>query len=610
MKTQKNDTLRVLKYFDITEVYIRKRNFDMAYKYVDSMDFLSISAKYMRGQMYSKNEKGKIYRKTTKYKEALINHNKALEICNEIGDEKFKAKILNDIAVVWRRIDNYEKAIAYHLKSIKSAEKTGNIKLKMYALNGVGNCYTFLEKYDKAIQFFIDALNIAKEINNQLSIAINLNNIGDAYEEKGDFAKAEIFYQKSLKKNIELNSIIGIAISKMCIGDVLYKQKKYKKAFRYYSEAHELETKTHHKLYMAESYIKLGKVLMMLGKLDIAEKNIELGYKIAKSIHSKVNRKRAYKVFADLYTKKNNYQKAYSFLVKYTNLKDSLFNKKISNSIAGLQADYDNEKQKNKISYLQKEIDYRLDRSRRNIIIFSIVSTLVLILVISIFIYRQSKIRQKNNKKLTNLLKEKEILLAEVHHRVKNNLAIISGLIHLQIQNFDKKNALSALQETQGRIHSFAMIHNNVYHSEKHASIDFIDFLKHLTNRIVRRFSNKNIEIVLKTDKVILGLNTAVPLGLISNEILTNSFRHAFKEHEKGRVTIDYNIKAGMHTFTIADNGVGMPNKTNLHKSSSAGMLVIDSYIRQINAKLLLETKNGTKYTISFIPLKMHVWEI
>jgi len=255
-------------------------------------------------------------------------------------------------------------------------------------------------------------------------------------------------------------------------------------------------------------------------------------------------------------------------------------------------------------------MEYRQGRSRRNTIIFAIASTLILISVITFFIFRQSKIRKKNNKKLTNLLKEKEILLAEVHHRVKNNLAIISGLIQLQIQNFDKKFALEALRETQGRIHSFAMIHNNVYHHEKHAAIDFEEFLKKQIERIKKHFNNKNIEIELNSEKTILGLNTAVPLGLISNEILTNSFRHAFDDAETGKIIIDYQVKNGMHTFIISDNGKGIPKDINIHKSSSPGMLVIDAYTRQIKAQVLVETKNGTKYTISFIPQKMQVWEM
>ncbi|MCH8496453.1 MAG: ATP-binding protein [Balneolales bacterium] len=200
-------------------------------------------------------------------------------------------------------------------------------------------------------------------------------------------------------------------------------------------------------------------------------------------------------------------------------------------------------------------------------------------------------------------LSEKKVLLSEIHHRVKNNLAIISSLLSLESDTFSNPETRTALEETESRIRSMALIHELIYSNENYNSIDFSMFLHKLDNVITSVFSEpgKTIETEIHSENIYLDLNTSIPCALIVNELFTNAYKHAFKNRTSGKISIHFSEKDGMLEFIMQDNGVGMDNPEKLLQSSSFGITIINGLVEQLQGTIQVSGgKEGLKSHIRF----------
>jgi len=210
--------------------------------------------------------------------------------------------------------------------------------------------------------------------------------------------------------------------------------------------------------------------------------------------------------------------------------------------------------------------------------------------------------QKKSEKQIQTSLHEKEILLAEIHHRVKNNLAVISGLLGLQSSYIEDEKAKLLFEESRNRIHSMALIHDKLYQHESFAKIDFCNYINDLTNHIQRSyfFTPENIKFTLACSDIFLDIKTAIPCGLILNELITNSYKHAFIGRKKGEIHIKYTKVGQFCTMMVSDNGIGFNANDALKQSNSLGLTLITALTEQINGTLKTTNENGTTYFISF----------
>jgi len=199
-------------------------------------------------------------------------------------------------------------------------------------------------------------------------------------------------------------------------------------------------------------------------------------------------------------------------------------------------------------------------------------------------------------------LQEKELLLAEIHHRVKNNMAVISGLIGLQSSYVEDKKAKELFEESRNRIHSMALIHDKLYQHETFAKIDFNAYINDLVNYIQSSYNDSETDIDFKVtcNDIFLDIKYAVPCGLILNELISNAYKHAFKERVSGEIQIVCTKMGDKFTMMVADNGTGYDAETALKKSDSLGLTLINALTEQVNGVLKTTHHNGTAYYISF----------
>jgi PAS domain S-box-containing protein len=213
--------------------------------------------------------------------------------------------------------------------------------------------------------------------------------------------------------------------------------------------------------------------------------------------------------------------------------------------------------------------------------------------------------RKMMEEKIKESLEEKGLLLREIHHRVKNNLQIIISLFNLQSHYVDDQKAFEALKEGQDRIKSMALIHERFYQNEGLSRIDFDDYIKRLVENLFLSFniSSERIRYVIDAEKISLDIDTAVPCGLIINELVSNSLKHAFREHEHGEVRVSFK-RAGKESLVlfVSDSGKGLPSGFNVEESDSLGMQLINALANQLDGKISVVPGNGTTFMLEFTP--------
>jgi PAS domain S-box-containing protein len=212
---------------------------------------------------------------------------------------------------------------------------------------------------------------------------------------------------------------------------------------------------------------------------------------------------------------------------------------------------------------------------------------------------------KEKEEEIRKSLQEKEVLLREIHHRVKNNLQIIASLLHLQEDSIDEKEVADVLKESEGRVKSMAMVHEKLYQSPSFSKINLKQYIEKLLSDIIFTYGTPtgSIKTKLIIKDINLNIDTAIPLGLIINELVTNSAKYAFPQSE-GTITIKLKSLPEQMELTISDNGIGMPKDIDIKNSNTLGLQLVNGLVNQLDGELKLDRSHGTEFKIIFRELK------
>ncbi|MBN2851445.1 MAG: tetratricopeptide repeat protein, partial [Clostridia bacterium] len=470
---------------------------------------------------------------------------KALKIGEESGDSLEIANALGSIGLVNLHMKDYKNAIKYYLRQEKIIKNKVNQYDLSVTYSNLGESYNALGDYKTGLNYHLKALEMRKKMNFQLAISNSLQNIGYTYLLMIDSAAKALNYTKqSLSIDLEINNYDGVAKNYMLMG----------------------------KIYAMNSNDSPG--------ISYLEKSIELARKYNKPFIIK----EASEALIDLYARNMNFEKAFANMI---------INKQVSDSISGgdnikritqleMQHAFEQQQNETEVSHLKEKIRYETTIKRnRMILTFSILFGLLIVLFLA-FLYRSYLKSKKADK-------EKETLLKEIHHRVKNNLMVISSLLNLQSGTMTDDNTRAAVKESQSRVKSMALIHQLLYQSEMFTSIDFPKYLNQLMASLQSAYSKpgKNIQYIIRAEDIKFDIDTAIPLGLITNELATNAYKYAFTDSINGLIEVDF-LRTDNHEYLlrICDNGKGLPAGLDLEDSPTLGLKLVKILTKQIKAKL------------------------
>jgi two-component system, sensor histidine kinase PdtaS len=322
---------------------------------------------------------------------------------------------------------------------------------------------------------------------------------------------------------------------------------------------------------------------------------------------------------------KGNYLSAIKHLQAYQQDKDSIFTVAKSKQIEELKVTYATEQKDSliklngqNIQLLTKQDQLQKDQLRQSTMLRNIGFAVACMLIIIVaLLFNRYRLKQRTNKKLElqqqeishqnhslqHLLHEKEWLLKEIHHRVKNNLQIVMSLLNSQSAYIDNEPALTAIHDSQHRVHAMSLIHQKLYNSENVSSIDMTTYIRELVAYLSDSFNTgQRIRFELAIEPLELDVSQAVPLGLILNEAITNSIKYAFPDGRNGEISILLSNTAPHHyLLSISDNGVGMPVHVTNNKPGSLGMSLMAGLSEDLDGTFSIENNNGTVIKISFV---------
>jgi PAS domain S-box-containing protein len=215
---------------------------------------------------------------------------------------------------------------------------------------------------------------------------------------------------------------------------------------------------------------------------------------------------------------------------------------------------------------------------------------------------RDVSLRRRYREQLEISLRDKDVLLREVHHRVKNNLQVICSLLNLQAESYHDKQTRTLLKESQQRIRSMALVHEKLYRSPHVSHIDFSDYLSSMTHDLLRSFGNGTVHTKIEGENIYLDIEKAIPAGLIVNELLTNALKHAFPEgHPHPEIHVHVHMDGELHVaLTVQDNGVGLPTGIAPEEMKTMGMTVINGLTQQLDGTIGMIPGTGAGFRLRF----------
>ena len=529
------------------------------------------------------------------------------KIALESDSLKYKAKADNFIGMCYYMNGEVEKAIKYYVAGIKKFETLKDTYFVAMLHNNIGAAYQLRKKPEETIKYYLKALKGFEEVKDTLWMANLYNNISIQKNELGLYQEELDYKQKAMDIYIAQKDTQMILLTKGNLAHTYFKLGEYKKSLLNaedylnspYNEAGQSARAT---VLLAYAYTlqKMGEQTRSMNIVneakDIAEKN---GFK-------EITMK-AHQHLAFLYEGQNNYKQAYFHFKSFHALQDTLFNQQKDETINDLLAKYDSDKKDADIILLNAENELKnLQIAQSNTTKWALIFGLSLVTLLAFLAWRLKNIKAKNNIELTSknqqiskALEEKNILLREIHHRVKNNLQVISSLLKLQSQYIEDEGAIKAIAEGRNRVHSMALLHQNLYKEDNLTGVNMKEYFTNMIEGLFDAYKITDIKLVTEIEDLTLDIDTVIPLGLIANELISNSLKHAFENIENGVLTVKLMEKDEHLIFNVKDNGTGYDENLVAEGKKSFGQKLIKSLSDKLEADVQVTTTTGTDVTLS-----------
>jgi two-component sensor histidine kinase/tetratricopeptide (TPR) repeat protein len=521
------------------------------------------------------------------------------------------------LSKVYLAQNDFGHAIQHGLKALQSARTVGDSSMQLCQINNtLGGLYSRLGQKEKAITYHKGALKTALQYNETYAIAMLIYNIAVCYKDIEKPQEALDFLATVPQKLLESASPPeNVFISMAYIGPLI-DTKRYKEANQYCNRLLKLiddpaitnDMRNLMYRYIAVYFLGTGQFARARFYLD---KNRELSKLFPGGERIGLDARLMYKIDSA----QQNYHSAFNYLLIHKTINDSLFNVTKMRQMQQSEVEYETVKKADLIKSQDQHITLLTQTNllqKANIKQATIIRNITIagILVAAAIIgilYRQYRNKQKNNQiisekneQLHQVIHEKEWLLKEVHHRVKNNLQIMISLLESQSM-YLQNDALLALEDSQRRIYAMSLIHQKLYQSDDIRILDmslymreFVHYLQEsfdVSNRIFFRFDVSPVE---------LSVTQAIPLALIVNEAVTNSIKYAFPNGIAGEIAVLLVEKDNEIEMQIADNGIGMPKEVVEGKSASLGLELIKGLCAEIKGRIQFDTSAGTRIIIRF----------
>lgn len=543
----------------------------------------------------------KIFLKLGVFYDTKKNHSKSLD-CLFKGTNIVKAKLAK------MRSDGLPPSVDSK-KQNPSPYSAQDAEIICNLYNRIGGVYYNQEDYEKAEKYWNIAYSIAENNQQAKPLSNILNNLGEIRRLKGDLSAALPLYQKALRIKTSIRDSVGMNINLSNIGSVYMELDQLDSAKYFYDESHKMAQETQHPKMIVMSYMDYAIFYKKINKVYTAALWAKKIMEVAE-VYSDLNMLLiTYKEMAAIYEYQNKLDSCLFFQKKWIDLNKVINQQKNKKLALEIEAEFLINEKENELAYLKdKNRIEQQNNQLKDYFQWAFILGLFGVLAFTLVILR---LRNKKNKELADSLtqinqqnKEKDLLLKEIHHRVKNNLQVITSLLSLQSYNIDDPVTKELFSQSQHRINSMAMIHEMLYQSNDFSKINYKSYLDQLLDKLIISFKgNKHqIQVELDVPKVFLNIDTAIPLGLLINEIITNALKYGLPDDKKGTLFVKMKVLDSPNfLLEIGDNGLGYSGDFKSKQHNSLGLRLIQKLSIQLNGSIEKDLeKVGTHYKIQF----------
>jgi two-component sensor histidine kinase len=509
-----------------------------------------------KGQATTLFKIGWVYKKRSDLENAMKSDLMALRLMESISNKSGIADANTRISEDLYRQEKYKEALDYALKNIAFCKKNKLNEELVYSYSNAGSAYIGMNNHEESFIYFDKALSLAKGLNfSPINLCDFLNNRGNALKKLGRYTDALVDYKNALNLSKQTNYRNASVTVTANLGEINLLTGNYQEALKYQLQTVQFQEEDEDLANLTENYGHISTIYEKLGNYPLALK----------------------------------YQK------KARIMRDSTSNLESDKTMSGLLTQYETEKKENTIASQKTQL------AQQRLVQWLSIGFACLLLGFLFFGYKSYVARTKTNKLLTAKNQQNELLLKEIHHRVKNNLELVKSLIALQSAQLEDSVTKDAMIASQNRVQSMGIIHQKLYQGTNLGSIEMKDYFLNLGEGILDTFNaDDKVKIECAMDNLELDVDTAVPIGLIVNELLTNALKYAFPENAKGNISISLS-KPNPETLTlkVVDNGIGKIVGL-APKGTGFGSQLIKLLTQQLNGEMEEDLRNGTSVLFHF----------
>jgi two-component sensor histidine kinase len=515
-----------------------------------------------------------------------------------------RAHIFSDVALAYYLRGNYELSLRNHLQALELRRKAGNKNHISKSLNNLGLLYKQRKDYATAVKYYRESIELKEELKDERGLVNTYMNLGSMYQSLKQHDSAYAYAKKchDLALKLELDQDVSGAMSNMA--EALITMNRLSEAERLDKEAKSIAEKSSCHNCLFTIYKGLGNIHLRRNEPEKALQLFKIGLELATQYNRPQIKYAYYSDLADCYRKLNNFSLAFVYLDSASKQSEKLLNEENLRQINEMTAVYQTTEKEKQIEKLNAEKVVTLAEARRRAQernYFIISSILFLGLALAAYkAYAANKKKKellnRQNLLIERSLREKEILLKEIHHRVKNNLQLVSSLLSLQTDYIKDEHALDAVKESRNRVHSMALIHQNLYQEDDLTGIQVDEYIGKLCDNLFNSYNIRpgRISLLRHIQPMHLDVEIVVPLGLMLNELITNCLKYAFP-NGVGVIKIILEANNGSLKICVFDNGVGLPPDINITESGTFGFKMIHAFIQKMKGDIKIYSEDGTK---------------
>lgn len=568
---------------------------------------------------------GLIYEDNKRLEDAKKTYKKALDIANnQLGSEE-QLTIYTDWAIIHKKMRQYDTAEIYHRMTIEKAEKLGKWAMAEDGYHGLGTLYSMLSDFNKSIQMYHKSVEAAEKWGNQEGVVLSNQNISNIYMKAKNYDMALKNIEKTYQMALELGDSVRIAAVLKIYGNIHTAMGDFSAALDKHLKAKTIIEKRGDKIRLSETHLALGDIqfnlrnypeaqahfdtckslsafLAVYGVADLYQKQGKLyqnqdkieeaiaafyeSLKITDSFGFKDLARDNHLALASIFADKKQFSEAYVHSVAANQLSVDLFEEKNQKNMTEAQFKFEEEKRDLSIKTQEKEL--KQAAFLRKIML----GGLLILLGLLAFTWRQMREKHKANART-------EFIIRELHHRVKNNMQTVASMMRLQARESTDPSVSAVLLENKTRLETFSMLHQQLYLNERVETLDLQPFVTSMLEKLRLLYNLQNDDkltthLVVKTPE--LNTDIALSIGLILNELLTNSFKYA----TPSVLPLVVSIKICPNHFIYTDNGNTLPTDFDFQKHEGFGIQLIEHFAEQIKAKYKFSVDNGLRFTMDF----------